>query len=219
MDDKTNLYVFEKKEVLLIFVFMILIAVTSFVLGVKIGKSFTYTEVERAVEESARVDMKSTQEEAVQQMMEVENPAKDYEEDVHSRIEEHIRREFEADERRVAPPMPQDKVEQQIEIPQEQPLLQGEPLESTAPAISENSLRGKYTIQVGSHRSKTEAEQFANGFKVRGYDPIINEVEVPGRGIWYRVSIGIFDSISDARDYAIKEQSLFQGEDYVFQRL
>lgn len=219
MDDKTNLYVFEKKEVLLIFVFMILIAVTSFVLGVKIGKSFTYTEVERAVEESARVDMKSTQEEAVQQMMDAETPAKDYEEDVHSRIEEHIRREFEENEQRLAPPPSKENVEDPRANVLEQPLLQGEPLETVESTVPENSLRGKYTIQVGSHRSKNEAEQFANGFKVRGYDPIINEVEVPGRGIWYRVSIGIFESISDARDYAIKEQSLFQGEDYVFQRL
>lgn len=214
MDDKTNLYVFEKKEVLLIFIFMILIAVTSFVLGVKVGKSFTYSDVDRALKEATRIDMRSSEEEAVERLMERGTPSKDYEEDVHSRIEEHIRREFEEEERRGSAPVAPA-------VPAERPLLRGEPLEAPAAASVDqaSSLRGKYTIQVGSHRSKQEAEQFANGFKVRGYDPIINEVEVPGRGVWYRVSIGLFDTISEARDYAIKEQSLFQGEDYVFQRL
>jgi hypothetical protein len=41
MDSKTKLYVFAKKEVGLIFIFMILIAITSFVLGVKIGKNYS----------------------------------------------------------------------------------------------------------------------------------------------------------------------------------
>lgn len=41
MESNTKLYVFAKKEVALIFIFMILIAITSFVMGVKIGKSYS----------------------------------------------------------------------------------------------------------------------------------------------------------------------------------
>lgn len=216
MDDKTNLYVFEKKEVALIFIFMILIAVTSFVLGVKVGKSFTYSEVDRALEEVNQVEILSEEEEKANRLMNEDTPASEYEEDVHSRIEEHIRREFEQETTE-----PREPQEDQSSQPTDD-ILQGEPLKKNSESqdsLSIDQLRGKYTIQLSSHRSKNEAEQFAQGFEVRGYEPIINEVEVPGKGIWYRVSIGIFDTITEAKDYVLKERTLFQDEDYVFQRL
>jgi cell division protein FtsN len=218
MDDKTNLYVFEKKEVALIFVFMILIAVTSFVLGVKVGKSFTYNEVEHALDKVDQIEILSEQEEDANDVMNQNSRSdadSDFEEDVHRRIEEHIKNEFENEG---------IDVESQV-VPSEtsDDLLQGQPLESqsvSGPSDEQSeALRGKYTIQLSSHRSKNEAEEFAQGFEVRGYEPIINEVEVPNKGIWYRVSIGVFDTITKAKEYVLQERSLFQGEDYVFQRL
>lgn len=217
MDDKTNLYVFEKKEVALIFIFMILIAVTSFVLGVKVGKSFTYNEVDQALDEVNQVEILSDAEEKANQVMDQTSSSSDdnFEEDVHRRIEEHIKNEFEKDTGDYEPeetnPLPSDD------------LLTGEPLEPEATKAQNDQkseqLRGKYTIQLSSHRSKNEAQEFAQGFEVRGYEPIINEVEVPNKGVWYRVSIGAFDTITEAKEYVLKERSLFQGEDYVFQRL
>lgn len=77
---------------------------------------------------------------------------------------------------------------------------------------------GKFTIQLSSHRSRKEAEEFAGGFTVRGYDPIINEVRISGRGTWYRVSLGVFESASEAKNYIIGEKELFLGQDYVIGR-
>lgn len=219
MDDKTNLYVFEKKEVALIFIFMILIAVTSFVLGVKVGKSFTYNEVDQALEQVDQVEILSDEEERANQTMQQASPdsssSDDFEEDVHRRIEEHIKNEFEKD-------TGERQVEETTPSPSSEDLLTGGPLDSSeAEALEDQAdqLRGKYTIQLSSHRSKNEAQEFAQGFEVRGYEPIINEVEVPNKGVWYRVSIGVFDTITEAKEYVLKERSLFQGEDYVFQRL
>lgn len=206
MDDKTNLYVFEKKEVLLIFIFMILIAITSFVLGVKVGKSFTYSNVEQALEESKSIQILSPEEEKVEELMNAQ-PAPDQKD--HSEIlEENLRQELENRNREEtqSPPVGSDI----------DPLFMEDQLEVETSAAP---LEGKHTIQVGAHRSKAEAEQFANGFIARGYDTYIKEVELSGRGIWYRVSIGAFDSLTQAKEYVQKEQSLFQKEDYIFQRL
>ena len=63
-----------------------------------------------------------------------------------------------------------------------------------------------------------DAEKFANGFRVRGYNPVINEVEIENRGSWFRVSLGVFDTIEDTKEFIIKEKSLFQGMDYVIGR-
>jgi hypothetical protein len=78
-----------------------------------------------------------------------------------------------------------------------------------------DSFAGKYTIQLGSYQTEEEAMKFADGFKVRHYDPIIQEVHIEGKGVWYRVSLGIFPGMIQAKEYINKEESLFHGQDYV----
>ena len=58
---------------------------------------------------------------------------------------------------------------------------------------------GKWTIQLSSHKKIRDARVFANDFKVRGYEPIINEVDLADKGTWYRVSLGAFDSFVEAK--------------------
>ena len=74
---------------------------------------------------------------------------------------------------------------------------------------------GKHTIQLGSYRTVDEAKKFASGFKVRGYNPIIYEVNLGEKGVWYRVNLGVFDSVVEAKEYIEKENSLFKGTDHV----
>ena len=202
MDDKTNLYVFEKKEVLLIFIFMLLIAVTAFVLGVKVGKTFTYSDITQVEREFDQLQFQSDKEEEMQkQVVPTEIPA-----DVTNKLlEDSLKEELTREEERLN------------EASLTPAQVSTRPAAQTTQTTSPN-LDGKYTIQLGSHRSYEEAEQFARGFTVRGYNPIIKETEIPGKGIWFRVSIGVFDSVSEARDYVLKESTLFHGEDYVFQR-
>src|SRR5690606_26807302 len=84
------------------------------------------------------------------------------------------------------------------------------------PSVPETSpMAGKYTIQLGSYNSMEEARQFAEGFTVRGYSPIINEVKIPGKGNWYRVSLGLFNTVDEAKTYIKSEQSLFSGQDHI----
>ncbi len=73
MDEKTKLYVFAKKEVALIFVFMILIAITSFVFGVKIGKTYSYQVSGLSPEDKQKVDLLSEKEEEVNKILEEKN--------------------------------------------------------------------------------------------------------------------------------------------------
>jgi septal ring-binding cell division protein DamX len=78
---------------------------------------------------------------------------------------------------------------------------------------------GKYTIQLGSYNTLDEAKQFAEGFTVRGYNPIINEVKIEGKGTWYRVSLGVFTTVEEAKSYIKQEQSLFSGQDHVISKI
>lgn len=228
MDEKTKLYVFAKKEVALIFIFMILIASTAFVFGFKLGKGYSFTDQGFTPVDRQNVDILSKEEENVQKITdEGKDSSKEVsQEDFQKRLEERINQELNEEAK------PAEPESQPIEPAPEKPQTKTQPIEPAVPVqknvaasqpaakatTSSDNYSGKYTIQLGSHRSLKEAEEFAAGFKYRGYAPIINEVDIPSRGVWYRVSLGVFDTITKAKEYVSKENSLFQGQDYVLVR-
>ena len=61
---------------------------------------------------------------------------------------------------------------------------------------------GRYTIQVASYNSEDDAKDFAEELKSRGYPAFITQGGVPGRGTWYRVRVGKFKTVREARLFA-----------------
>ena len=193
MDSKTKLYVFAKKEVFLIFLFMILTAVTSFVLGVKIGKNYSM-EIYGITKEDQKkvVDLLSSKEENLEILKANPEMSTIESSEIENKLQEKISAEFGTNEAHVNMSTEHSAAKEQVK----------------------DELTGKFTIQIGSHRTLKEAETFAEGFRARGYNPIINQIEIKGKGTWYRVSLGAFDSAEEAKSYVTREKSLFLGQDY-----
>ncbi len=190
MDSKTKLYVFAKKEVALIFIFMILIAVTSFVLGVKIGKNYSLEMAGITPEDQKKVvELLSSKEEELSQIKANPEVSTVESSEIENKLQEKITEEFGG------------------EAKPHEPIM-------SSKAETKDALSGKFTIQLGSHRTLKEAESFAEGFRARGYNPIINQIEIKGKGIWYRVSLEAFDSAEQAKAYVGREKTLFMGQDY-----
>lgn len=227
MNEKTNLYVFERKEVALIFGFVILIALISFLFGVKIGTVYSYSQAGFKVEDRANVELLSTQEERVKDIVNInskdQGDSKAIDEKLQGDLEAALEAEYEkefSDTKKVNA----QKIETRSETDQD--LKKDTELDETAAEVSaatkemgqqevvnappRDELSGKFTIQLKSYKNMQAAKDYANGFKIRGYKPIINEVDLKGKGIWYRVSLGVFDSITEAKDFVLKESSLFQ---------
>lgn len=202
MDSKTKLFVFAKKEVALIFIFMILIAITSFVMGVKIGKNYSL-EMSGVTKEDQKkvVELLSSKEEAL--------------EDIKKNAEAHTVESGDIEHKL------QEKISAEFGTPAAGGHESNMSSEKNAheTAKSSDGLSGKFTIQLGSHRTLKEAEDFAEGFKARGYDTIINQIEIKGKGTWYRVSLGAFGNMEEAKSYINKEKSLFIGQDYTIVKM
>lgn len=211
MDSKTKLYVFAKKEVALIFIFMILIAVTSFVFGVKVGKGYSLDLAGVTHEDQKKVvELLSKKEEDLQDIKKNEESHKIEGADIENKLQEKISSEFGAGEGAHAQNMSEAKHE---------PAKHEEVQSHAEKSSGKDGLSGKFTIQLGSHRTLKEAEDFAEGFKARGYDPIINQIEIKGKGTWYRVSLGAFGSQEEAKGYISKEKTLFIGQDYTIVKM
>ncbi len=204
MEDKTNLFIFSKKEVALIFLFMILIAIVAFVFGVKIGKSISFESAGYTNQDVETVKLYSNiEEQSLELSKEEEVPVEEGEKtekvynETYKMLEEEVSK---LDKKEDA------KEEVKEEVPQ---------ANIAAPAAPNNPYSGKFTIQLGSYERLEDAQKFADGFRVRGYNPIINEVDLPSRGTWYRVSLGVFNNSIEAKNYILQEKTLFEGQDYV----
>ncbi|MFT6633564.1 MAG: cell division septation protein DedD [Bacteriovoracaceae bacterium] len=221
MDDKNKLFVFEKKEVILIFLFIILIAVISFTLGVRTGKELSLKHDSYSAEDIKSIDLKSVEEEDVENV--VTEKATDFEksmdkgtspeEDSTENMEDRLREEMEK--------LAKEEIKIEPQKKKIAPEVTKEDTEVTNSDTEEakNEFSGKYTIQLFSHQSQEAAHEFADVFRLKGYDVLINEVVIPGKGKWYRVSIGIFGNMNEAKNYLDNEKKLFQSNKYIIQQI
>ena len=230
MDEKTKLYVFAKKEVFLILVFVIVVSITSFIFGFKLGKNYSYTQAKYTQEDREKIEFLSGQEEMVEKV--VQEQQEQQKPEVIDGTYQKLKTEFEKlDEtagsaekeeqppqevKAQMPPVPKEAVKSvEVGAPEATPAVDSKTLESLR---TKDELSGKFTVQLGFFRSMKNAEGFADGFRVRGYNPIISEVNNKASGIWYRVSLGIFETVAECKDYITKEKSLFRGTDYTIEK-
>lgn len=198
MEENNKVIVFEKKEIILVLIFVVVLIVTSFTLGIRLGKKLAFDDAGIKKEDVKAVELKSTVEEDAEVTVS---------EDAKLTDEEKLKKLMDESKTRLTDELEKFSVEDSSAVPK-------------APVQAEPSpMAGKYTIQLGSYNNVDEARQFAEGFTVRGYSPIINEVKISGKGTWYRVSLGLFDTVDEAKAYISQEQSLFSGQEHVISEI
>lgn len=197
MEENNKVIIFEKKEIILVLIFVVVLIITSFTLGIRLGKKLALNESGIKDEDVKTVELKSTVE---------EDAEKTVSEDAKLSDEERLKKLMDESKTRLSDELNKFSTE-------EKPMS---PATNEAP---QSKMAGKYTIQLGSYNNMDEAKQFAEGFTVRGYSPIINEVKIEGKGTWYRVSLGIFNTVEEAKTYIKQEQSLFSGQEHVISEI
>lgn len=105
-----------------------------------------------------------------------------------------------------APPQPRDGRQAAAGSPTRAALRRLSDLVNTAPPEEVRTAlnagpadKGSYTVQVSSFQSSSEAEAYAAGLQRKGYAPFVVAGTIPGRGTWYRVRLGRFESHSMAQ--------------------
>lgn len=194
MEESNKVIVFEKKEIIIILLFVVLLIIASFTLGIRLGKKISIGDA-TIVDTKTQVELKSTVEEDADKTVAEDSKLTD---------EEKLKKLMNESKERLSDELTKFSTEEK-------------PAEAApaAPEASASTMTGKYTIQLGSYNTVDEARQFAEGFTVRGYNPIINEVKIQGKGNWYRVSLGLFNTVEEAKTYIKAEQSLFSGQDHI----
>jgi len=197
MEENNKVIIFEKKEIIIILIFVVVLIITSFTLGIRLGKKLALDESGIKTEDVKTVELKSTVE---------EDADKTISEDEKLTDDEKLKKLMDESKTRLSDELDKFSSEEK-------------PAAATAGGAQQSTMAGKYTIQLGSYNTVDEAKQFAEGFTVRGYSPIVNEVKIEGKGTWYRVSLGLFNTVEEAKAYIKQEQSLFSGQEHVISEL
>lgn len=77
---------------------------------------------------------------------------------------------------------------------------------------------GEYTLQVVSYRTRGEADLFAEQLRSGGHDSFIETAEVEGRGRFYRVRVGPFDTRAEAEAYRRRFEHSERMDSYVVRK-
>ncbi len=199
MEENNKVIVFENKEIVLVLIFVVVLIITSFTLGIRLGKKLSFAESGITPQDQKTVELKSGLEEYVEKTVEEDSKLTD---------EEKLKKLMDESKSRLSDELEKFSSEEKV-APVDVSFNQ------SIETKSSDVMAGKYTIQLGSYPTVEEAKQFAEGFTVRGYSPIIKETTLIGKGTWYRVSLGLFGTVEEAKVYVKDEQSLFSGQDYV----
>ena len=73
-----------------------------------------------------------------------------------------------------------------------------EPKEKTLDSKKATQNNNKFTIQIASLKDSVVADKLVSRLKKEGYPAYRSIGKVPGKGIWYRVRVGYFNSRSEA---------------------
>jgi cell division protein FtsN len=60
---------------------------------------------------------------------------------------------------------------------------------------------GNYTVQIGSFQDQKQANSLAGALKAKGYPAFIKAMATPDNKSWYRVRVGTFKNVEDAKAY------------------
>ncbi len=213
MERKSRVFVFDRVELSLLVFFFVIMSITAFVLGMRLGKKRALDHVGITESNVREFELKSDKEEYVEDVVKevpVEetqangDSTKNLDEETFQKLQD----EFEKlDRKNFKAPEPEAIAEPSEVIPE---------VKNNDSMNVSGDIIGKYTIQLGSYKTIDEAQQFAGGFIARGYKPLINEVELgSNKSRWYRVSLGAFDSLEAAKSYVKAESSLFNSQEYV----
>jgi cell division septation protein DedD len=78
------------------------------------------------------------------------------------------------------------------------------------PEVATNGSLPAFTIQIGSFRKQSQAEEVVAKLKNAGHDSFIVSRDLGEKGVWYRVYAGRFNTKADANAYLPKLQSMYK---------
>jgi len=207
VDQKRRLFIYDRKEVGVLILLGVGVALFAFTLGVHLGKQVVPKPTE-SLGEAKPIEPLTPGEVQAPNRIEVAQEVKNIPAAVDETLDQSLRDEIAKTGMKV-------EKARQVELPKDvrpegsKPEVGHQPSHEVAPAksvkktvvASEDSMAAaasRFTLQVGSYPSLREAEPELLKLNENGLRAEVREVELTGKGKWFRLFVGQFDTVKDA---------------------
>lgn len=208
MDQKRRLFIYDRKEVGVLILLGVGVALFAFTLGVHLGKQVVPKAVETAGEVKAIDPLTAAQEQSPSRT-EISQEVKHVPGAVDETLDQSLRDEIAKTGLQVEKPrqveLPEKIRKKESNSPEVGAIaqeIQGETHNASHTAPKQAPIKVtkvmQYTLQVGSYPSLRDAEPELLKLNENGLRAEVREVEITGKGKWYRLFVGQFDTVKDA---------------------
>ncbi len=185
-DERRKLFIYDKKEVGVLILLGIGVALFAFTMGVHLGKQVSPKVVDVNTEHAVSPPVDPAPQGAPNRV-EVSEEQKHVESAVEETLDQSLRDEVAKQGLQVEEPKP-------LTLPTETKSV----VQKKKKVEPKGPVGGAFTLQVGSYPSTSEAEPELTKLKGKGLGAEVREVEVPGKGKWFRLYVGQFPTVKDA---------------------
>lgn len=210
MNNKQRLFIYDRREMGVLILLGVMVALFAFTLGVHLGKRVIPGAPDAAHGSKQGTHQPSSADTAQDQLpnrQEIDEQAKGVPHVVADSLEQAVKEEVNETGVRLDTPVPVELPKKTAETKPSKP----NPVENkSAPAPD-----GKFTLQVGSHRSFEEAHNQLKGLESKGLQAFLRSAEIKGKGRWYRVFVGGYESKNDAERAGTRFRSRNMFESYI----
>ncbi|MBI4925303.1 MAG: SPOR domain-containing protein [Bdellovibrio sp.] len=194
MTEKPKFYIYARQEMKIVIFLSIAVIFFAFTLGVHLGKRIspkgTFSSPKDPTAVKALSDVTPDRNEIIEQTQGVSETS---EEEVHQALQEEIKETGLRLEK-----------SRQVDLPAK---------------VSIKKMQHTYTLQIGSFPDQKTANEKLDQLKNSGISPVLKEVNLKGKGKWYRLYIGEFTSADKAKEAGLEYKSKKIIENFVVANL
>lgn len=220
MEQKQRLFIYDRKEMGILILLAGMVAVFAFTLGVHLGKK---VEVHQAAAPNPEtpVTMAATVSDEVPNRQDLTEQAKGAPHAADESLNQAIHDEVTRTGVRL-------EVKRQVDLPKDVKSANGGATtlhaagttsavtdSSQIPAFARPAPTGKYTLQVGSYPSISEAKDQTDGLEALGLKPFLREASLKGKGIWFRIFVGGYESKEAAEKAGVRYRGQHVLESFI----
>jgi cell division protein FtsN len=193
MDKKQRIFLYERKEILILAALACLVALFSFTLGVHLGKKVTVAPQGAS---STQVAIEGGRD-AVPSNLELQEQQKLQQGSIDESLQKNLQKE-------VGTTGIRTDISRPVELPKET-IAEKTGKQPSSPAVAPVAKTGKYTLQVGSYLTEKEADERTSALDALGMKPFRGSASVSGKQR-FRVYLGGFPTKREAEEAARRYQ-------------
>jgi cell division septation protein DedD len=222
MEPKRRVFIYERREFALLLVIGVAVALFAFTLGVHLGKRVVSpNSVSGTLEPKTDPSVLPSVADAIPDRREVLEQQKGVTPAVEEALEKSLHEEVVKTKIRLDQPKVLD-LPKKTRAEQAMPSSEPTPVTSVVPKAKQTDVRtsdsgadeesesipsGKYTLQVGSFPTATEAKPMLDRLRKAGVVAFVRRVDLKEKGKWFRIFIGGFPSIEAAQTAGARYRS------------